>query len=49
MTAGAEGVKFCPLGDRLLVNAARPGQRPQALSTVLSCSTNRLCRAGAAL
>src|SRR5262245_56162996 len=36
-----------PLGDRLLVDPVALGQHPQALLTILYCSTDRLCRGGA--
>ena len=38
-----------PLGDRLRIDAMPPGQGPQALLTILYCSTDRLCRRGAAV
>ena len=38
-----------PLGDGLRVDPVAPGQRPQALLTVLYRSTDRLCRRGAAV
>ena len=36
-----------PLGDGLLVDPVAPGERPQALLTMLYRSTDRLCRRGA--
>jgi len=36
-----------PLGDRLRVDPVPFGQRPQALLTILYCSTDCRCRAGA--
>ncbi len=38
-----------PFGDGLLVDPVALGQRPQALLTILYCSTDRLCRCGAAV
>ena len=38
-----------PLGDRLRIDAVSPGQGPQARLTILYCSTDRLCRRGAAV
>ena len=38
-----------PLGDRLRIEAVSPGQGPQARLTILYCSTDRLCRRGAAV
>src|SRR5271169_6546545 len=38
-----------PFGDGLLVDPVVLGQRPQALLTMLYCSTDRLCRRGAAM
>ena len=38
-----------PLGHGLLVDAVAPGKCPQALLTILYCSTDRLCRRGAAV
>ena len=38
---------FLPFGDRLLIDTVTLGERPQALLTILYCSTDRLCRAGA--
>ena len=35
-----------PLGDRLGVDAIALGERPQALLTILYCSTDRLCPPG---
>src|SRR5690242_3633966 len=36
-----------PLGDGLWIDAVAPGQHPQALLTMLDCSTHRRRRAGA--
>lgn len=36
-----------PLGNRLRVDPVPPGERPQALLTILYCSTDCRCRAGA--
>lgn len=38
-----------PLGDGPLIDPVAPRQRPQALLTILYCSTDRLCRCGAAV
>src|SRR6202051_5080863 len=38
-----------PLSDGLLVDAVALGQRSQARLTILYCSTDRLCRCGAAV
>ncbi len=38
-----------PLGDSLGIDAVACGQRPQALLTILYCSTDRLCRCSAAV
>src|SRR5436190_20376459 len=38
-----------PLGDGLLIDSMAPRQRPQAFLTRLYCSTDRLCRSGAAV
>ncbi len=38
-----------PLGNGLLIDAVVPGQRSQALLTMLYRSTDRLCRCGAAV
>src|SRR5690606_25742349 len=35
-----------PLRHRLRIDPVAPGQNPQALLTILYCSTNRRCRAG---
>src|ERR1019366_5624323 len=40
---------FLPLGHGLLVDAVAFGKRPQARLTILYCSTDRLCRRGAAM
>src|SRR5690606_1521479 len=36
-----------PLRHRLRIDPVAPGQNPQAFLTILYCSTNRRCRAGA--
>ena len=45
----AEGLPFLPLGDGLRIDAIPLGQRPYARLTMLYRSTERLCRAGAAM
>jgi hypothetical protein len=42
-------VRSLPLGNGLLVDAVAPGELPQALLTNLYCSTDCLCRRGAAV
>src|SRR5215213_11848668 len=43
------GVPLLPFGHRLLVDAMALGQGSQARLTILYCSTDRLCRCGAAV
>jgi hypothetical protein len=45
----ADRTAFFPLGHGLLVDAVAFGKRPQARLTILYCSTDRLCRCGAAM
>ena len=40
---------FPPLGDRLLIDPIALRKCPQALLTILYCSTDCLCRCGAAV
>src|SRR6516162_4808743 len=42
-----DGRPLLPLGDRLGVDPVPLGKRPQALLTMLYCSTDCLCRGGA--
>src|SRR6476661_7324998 len=44
-----DGLTLLPLRDSLLVDPIALGQRPQALLTILYCSTDCLCRGGAAV
>src|SRR5215208_3440948 len=43
------GIPLLPFGDRLLVDAMALSQGPQARLTILYCSTDCLCRCGAAV
>jgi hypothetical protein len=43
------GSAFLPFGNGLLIDAVAFRKRSQALFTVLYCSTDRLCRRGAAM
>lgn len=43
-----DGLAFLPLRDSLLVDPVALGERSQALLTILYCSTDCLCRGGAA-
>jgi len=43
------GCSALPFGDGLLVDAVALRKRSQALLTILYCSTDRLCRPGAAV
>ena len=43
------GLALLPLRDSLLVDTVAPGERSQALLTILYCSTDRLRRGGAAV
>lgn len=45
----ANRIALLPLGHGLLVDAVALGNRSQALLTILYCSTDRLCRRGAAV
>ena len=44
-----DGLALLPLRDGLLVDPVALGERSQALLTILYCSTDRLCRRGAAV
>ena len=44
-----DSLALLPLRDSLLVDPVAPGQRPQALLTILYCSTDCLRRGGAAV
>src|SRR5665213_226059 len=44
-----DALPVLPLGDGLLVDAVAPGELPQALLTILYCSTECRCRGGAAV
>lgn len=43
------GGPLLPLGDGLLIDTVSSGKRPQALLAILYCSTDCLCRRGAAM
>src|ERR1017187_1679481 len=45
----ADRTAFLPLGHGLLVDAVASRKRPQARLTILYCSTDCLCRRGAAV
>ena len=45
----SDGLAFLPLRDSLLVDPIALGERPQALLTILYCSTDCLRRGGAAV
>src|ERR1039458_2194767 len=45
----ADRTALLPLGHGLLVDAVASGKHPQARLTILYCSTDRLCRRGAAM
>src|SRR4029077_12756969 len=45
----ANEAAFLPLRHGLLIYPVAPGKAPQALLTILYCSTDRLCRRGAAV
>ena len=44
-----DGLALFPFGDGLLIDPVAPGECSQALLTNLYCSTDRLCRCGAAV